>query len=162
MKKLRNILAAALMVTSVAFISSCNDDPCKDVSCQNGGTCLTGTCDCEAGYEGEFCETLSRAKFIGSYNGNETCTVGTDSYVLTISASSVDDATVVVSNVYNQGFTVTGTTDGTSLTIPSQSTGGVTISGSGSISSTGITLTLNYSIGNSTGTNSCTFTGDKQ
>jgi len=34
-------------------------DSCENVSCQNGGTCLDGICDCPNGFVGEFCEFTS-------------------------------------------------------------------------------------------------------
>ncbi|NCG30359.1 MAG: hypothetical protein GWP27_07820 [Bacteroidetes bacterium] len=38
----------------VGFLSSCND--CKDVVCDNGGTCDDGICLCRTGYSGTNCE----------------------------------------------------------------------------------------------------------
>ena len=35
-------------------------DPCSNVTCQHGGTCSNGTCDCTGtGYTGDHCETLT-------------------------------------------------------------------------------------------------------
>lgn len=33
------------------------EDPCENVSCQNGGTCDDGTCICINGFSGQFCQT---------------------------------------------------------------------------------------------------------
>lgn len=45
---------------STIYFSSCKNDPCKDVTCQNGGTSVSSgnncSCNCAAGYEGQFCE----------------------------------------------------------------------------------------------------------
>ncbi len=65
------IFGAFLAVTS----TSCADK-CKDVEC-NTGTCLDGTCECGAGYEGTNCEIEWSAKFIGSYLGQDVVTVST-------------------------------------------------------------------------------------
>jgi hypothetical protein len=51
-----SFLAAAFLVGAPTLITSCKKDPCKDVTCENGGTCDDGKCNCPAGYEGEKCE----------------------------------------------------------------------------------------------------------
>lgn len=53
----------------VVLYSSCSKDECKDVVCQNGGTCneTDGSCTCATGYEGTNCETESRKKFIKTW-----------------------------------------------------------------------------------------------
>jgi hypothetical protein len=171
MKKIKFLAFAVMMVLSVAsvtYFNSCKKDPCKDVVCNNGGTCVDGTCSCTTGYEGTNCETKSRDKFIGVFKGAETCTVGTDNYSVTLTAGSSSDLTIVYSNMYNQGFTATANVGGTtSFTIASQtvgtgSGGNVTASGTATISSDGKTLTVNYTIASGSTTNSCTFTGTKQ
>lgn len=55
------------------FMTSCSD-PCKDISCNEVGTCDDGTCICDTGYEGANCETESREKFIGTWESDSpTC-----------------------------------------------------------------------------------------
>ena len=31
-------------------------DPCAEVTCQNGGECVEGECECPSPYTGEYCE----------------------------------------------------------------------------------------------------------
>ncbi len=45
-----------LLFSAVTYVS-CKKDPCKDLICQNGGTCSAGSCLCPDGYEGSRCET---------------------------------------------------------------------------------------------------------
>jgi len=117
------------------------DDPCKNVVCQNGGTCNGGSCACASGYEGSTCGTEMRAKFIGQYNGTITCS-----------------GAAITSVVFNDGVdTWVGTVNGTSINIATQTlSGGVTVSGSGQIS--GLILNLNLNLSG----NTCTYTGTKQ
>ncbi|MEZ5046178.1 MAG: hypothetical protein R2831_04230 [Chitinophagaceae bacterium] len=162
MKNLKSILFSAVLTigtfAAITFVS-CNPDPCKDVVCANGGVCVDGGCNCETGYEGTLCDVLSRTKFLGVFSGNETCTVGTDTYAITCTANS-DDTKFNISNVYNQSLTAIANADGNSFTIPSQTVGSnITASGSGSI--TGNTITVTYTISDGTISNTCTFTGTK-
>ena len=76
MKSIRNILIAAFLtitVCSAIVYTACNKDHCNNVICQNGGACNGGNCTCVVGFEGIRCETLSRDKFIYTFNGGDTC-----------------------------------------------------------------------------------------
>ena len=121
MKSLRRIALTAL-VTFSAFgaitYTSCNKDECKDVVCQNGGTCNAdnGSCACATGYEGTSCEKKVNTKFAGVWAAAETCDgTASPSYQVTITADGTDPTKVVVSNLGNYGCTVGGTVafDGT-------------------------------------------------
>ena len=54
-----NVLRHGLLAffTASAMLFSCSSDKCKDVSCQNGGKCVDGTCECATGFSGKNCET---------------------------------------------------------------------------------------------------------
>ena len=68
MKNLFSKSAFTMLALSTAlFFSSCKDE-CKDVTCNNGGVCVEGACDCASGYEGTDCSTEIRAKFKGTWN----------------------------------------------------------------------------------------------
>ena len=162
MKKLTRILAmATFMFAGLAMFNSCNDDPCKDVSCLNGGTCDNGSCLCAAGFEGADCSVLENAKFVGTFAGTESCTAGTDTYSMVITASTTNLQTVTISNIYNAGYIATATVSGSAITLPSTTvTAGVTASGSGTV--TGTNLSFTYTVSDGTTTNTCTFSGVKQ
>lgn len=135
-----------IAVATVLFFNSCEQDPCKDVICVNG-TCVSGICDCDAGYEGSDCGTESRAQFIGTYSvsGTVACEVTPDgtitNAVLSIT-NSASDVTKIVINFAGQ-LTIIGTVTGSSVTIESQTVGSFTYTGNGTVSGNNITMTLN-------------------
>jgi hypothetical protein len=75
-KPFGSILLSAL-VTIVTFsvvpYMACHKDKCVDVQCLNKGVCDNGNCICLTGYEGPKCDTLSRNKFIFTFNGGDKC-----------------------------------------------------------------------------------------
>lgn len=144
MKKL-NLLFVALIGAMTFGLSSCTDE-CKDVVCDNGGTCVEGVCDCpenyygdncdvfcengtyadgtcgcDAGYEGETCSTEQREKFIGSWSYTTPCNPG-GSDASTISATVDNIVRVTMTNL--TGFndnTAYAVVDGSTIMIPAQS-----------------------------------------
>lgn len=165
MNKLIKLFAIAVMfMSTAATITSCNEDPCKDVVCLNSGTCDNGNCLCIAGYEGADCATLIATKFIGVFNGNETCSTGSDIYTLTVSTNS-DVTKVNIANIYDFNYSGVASITGSTITLPTTTAAsGAVYSGSGSVN--GNTLTFTYTIANPTATpptaaNTCTFIGTK-
>jgi len=158
MKNLKHLVFAILAVTTFS-LASCKKDPCKDKTCQNGGACVDGTCNCATGYSGANCETENRAKFRSTYNVNESCSSsGNFTYQITISNSSTGADKVLISNFGGYGETVTATASGNSLNVATQqvNAGGnsLTFSGSGQLS--GNILTINYNISGAVPSESCT------
>ena len=162
MKTLKSIaftVALALGTFGAVTYTSCNSDDCKDVVCNNGGTCIDGNCSCPTGFEGSDCGTLARAKFLGTYTGSESCTLGTDNYSVKVTEHS-DKAKMNIENLYNENFVANANPDGNGFTIPSQSVGSsTTVSGNGTISGNNISIT--YTINNGATSNTCTYTGTK-
>lgn len=58
-----------LLFCGLVFFS-CAKDPCEEVSCQNGGNCIDGICECPDGFEGPFCEILDSQQHYGSYSAD--------------------------------------------------------------------------------------------
>jgi hypothetical protein len=148
-------------------IASCKkeEDPCEGVSCLNGGSCNNGTCTCATGYEGSNCGTEQRSKFLASYNVSESCNMsGNFNYTMSINTSATGVTNVVLNNFYGVGATVTGTVNGSAITIPSQLVNvnsiGHTFSGSGQVS--GNILTLSYTVVVGVDSETCTATCTKQ
>ncbi|MFN8310353.1 MAG: hypothetical protein U0T73_10365 [Chitinophagales bacterium] len=121
MKKVFSFLTAGLLTAALVTTSSC-----------------TKTCD--PGYEGSDCKTAMNAKFAGTYSVKDTATTGGTStvynYSMTITAPSSTPSSVSISNFggFGTGTTISGTVDGTSLTVADGTLAGVHISAaSGSI-----------------------------
>ena len=79
------LFAAMTMMTLVGC-----DNECKDVKCQNTGTCIedTGLCDCAVGYGGDLCENLLVNDYIGTWSANDQCDSGDLNYEVTITPSA--------------------------------------------------------------------------
>ena len=66
-KKLSIFLIAAISFSGCELFT----DPCKDITCLNGGSCVDGTCLCDDYYEGPNCEKEERdAKSDGQRDRN--------------------------------------------------------------------------------------------
>lgn len=156
---IKNVATACLAVAMAFSFSSCESDPCEDIACVNGTLTESGddcSCVCSTGYEGSDCTTLVRAKYLGSFNGNETCTSGPDIYAVTIAAGSTDDA-VTITNLYDAGLITNGTINSEGgITIPSQSFAAGTISGT--VTRTGGVTSIAYTVTLAGAADSCTFT----
>jgi hypothetical protein len=130
MKSIRNI-AFSVLLTVGAFgavtYTACNKDECKDVVCENGGTCIGGSCSCPTGYEGSRCQDLTVTRFIGSWTGQDQCTSGDYTITLTVGASSSNEISALVSNPggFGGSVVITGTVSGNnSLSFSNESVGG--------------------------------------
>lgn len=77
MQIFKGITATAIIILSVFMLvvyTACNKpeytpspDPCSGVVCQNNGKCIMGTCDCTAGYTGQYCEKKANAPYLGKW-----------------------------------------------------------------------------------------------
>jgi len=96
------------------FLFSCNKDNCKEVECQNLGTCLDGSCRCPDGYGGANCEFYLLQRFIGNYDATYDCNSATKT--ITVEANVADKSKLSIlnlgdyacDNLYRLEATVTG------------------------------------------------------
>lgn len=168
MKSIRNIAFSALLAVgafTMVTYTACNTDECKDVVCNNGGTCVSGTCNCPTGYEGTDCSTLSRAKFIGTWTGSDKC--GNDVYNVTMSiAESSNEVQALITNPggFGNNITITGVVSSTDeLTFTNQSAGGNGRLINGTMMVDGNALTFTYTVTDAIGGDaSCEGTYAKQ
>lgn len=165
---MKKVILALFTVATFAF-TSCKDE-CKDVTCQNGGTCTEGVCDCPEGYSGSECETKANAKFVGSWKYNESC----DGASVTDFAVSISEASGSASKIAISGFggfgcsgsniIVEATISGSDITITNnQIFCGASLvinSGTGTLNASGnsITVTYNYTFDGATSTCTGTYT----
>jgi hypothetical protein len=159
MKTLR-IIGLAMALFGALTLQSCKKDPCKNVTCQNGGTCQDGNCQCRLPWEGSKCEVDARDKFVGSWRGTVNCGDGPEEEVLSITKSSTTPDLIIIEGVIDGQLT-----SSSEFRIPSQTVNvdgiGVTISGRGNLNGNQLTLTLNYMVQGG-GTFTCTGTYNKQ
>jgi len=164
MKLIRQIALTTMLTIgafSVVTYTSCNKDKCKDVVCNNGGTCNTtdGTCSCKTGYEGADCGTLTRAKFVGSWTGTDYCTNPSDTVGINLTVGTATNdvqATVTNAGGFGSTVTITGTVTATNIiTFTGQSVAtGVSLSGTITLN-TSNTMTFAYTVVDNTGTQTC-------
>jgi len=141
-------VGAFTMVTYTA----CNKDECKDVVCNNGGTCANGSCNCATGYEGTNCETETRAKFVKTWTASDK-DITNDDALPTYTSSIVNGTTVTevkISSFSDDYFTadVRATVSGNTITIPSQQPDNdlYYVEGSGTYNSSDKKITWTYTI----------------
>jgi hypothetical protein len=148
MKKQR--VTSVLFLLSMLFIASCKDEPCDTIVCQNNAPCIDGICDCPPGFEGEFCEELSRQKILGNFNVTSNCTGDTsvtDTWDIGASNSAFNE--VLINNFHKPALNVVATiTNPNTIVINEQFIGGsvsYTISGEGTIEGEG-ELSIQYTV----------------
>ncbi len=176
MKSIKNIAIAALLSVgafAAVVYSSCTKDDCKDVVCQNGGTCVSGKCQCPTGYEGTNCETLSRAKFLTNGSTATYITaVGQDScymsgtYTMTVTPGTNSNE-ITINNFagYGTSATLTGVVvSGSNFSKADTVTAGAVkiYNVSGSMNAAGNLISFTYTAKDATATATCHATSTKQ
>jgi hypothetical protein len=163
MKPMRYLLLiafATIAICSAIIYSACNKNKCHNVVCLNNSVCNSGNCVCLVGYEGNRCQTLSRNKFIFTYNGHDLC--GDSSkftqYSIHILAVLHDSTEMVITNFLNNAY------DSAICTIQSTdsftfigSNNSTTYTGSGHLSNDSLRMT--YHVEHDTTQYDCTYYG---
>jgi len=137
----------------LSYFTSCKPNPCvtRAVDCKNGGACHDGECQCAAGYEGDSCQYRVNEK----YNSYFACirtrlTNGTlvDDNDDTLRVKALNDRfSIQFYSVRDSLYeVVNATVNGNYVTIPnqtrSQGTFTASYTGSGSLNSGVLTITL--------------------
>lgn len=165
MKRNFLLFLSLALVSLTLTMTSCDDDPCKDVECGANGTCFDGVCQCNEGFEGAICDAEWAAKFLGSYNVIDVCTgenPGTYNYETTITKVSSNTLRIANFAGFNQSLDVTisretassSTADQITFTNVTDASGRV-FNGTGLISGSTISVTYTVKFSDNT-TDSCT------
>ena len=154
---------AVIALSTFFFYQSCTPDPCKDVTCLNGGTCATGTCTCPTGYEGTDCGTEWRTKFVGSYltSGSDNSGNTYTNIPTTIASSSSAETKFVLTVSGTFTWTCT-TTSSTAFTLDATSFSGYSYTGNGTINGNQVALSINETDNTTGAVNIYTWTAIKQ
>jgi len=91
-------------VIAIFLYSSCEKNVCDNVTCFNGGSCNAGTCRCPVGYEGSQCQTLSVARFVGTYWGTRQCIDNNSPTGTPVTGPNVIDSAWITADVENINF----------------------------------------------------------
>lgn len=154
----------------------CNATLCENITCQNGGTCTNGVCDCPAGFTGTNCETATITAYIGSWLVAESCNPGVNTatcapvssgYLATIQANGTSTTSTAIINFWDTfANSVVADVNGNTITITYQvpDSDGYGVSGSGTLTDNVITFSYTVTDTNQTPNcvNSCTATWTKQ
>ncbi len=126
MKKLFRTFIALAVIGSIATLASC-----------------TKTCD--EGYEGDKCDVKIISKYTGTYSASGTDNDGGTytNWTVIVSESSTDVLTILI-NLQNAGITLNAkvAAEGGSYTIANQNISGFNYTGSGTLTSNAMTLTM--------------------
>jgi len=149
MKTLR-IIGLAMALFGALTLQSCKKDPCKNVTCQNGGTCQDGNCRCSLPWEGSKCEVDARDKFVGAWQGTESCG-GTRTYTTTINRSQASPIRITIYEPDLQITYYAELNSSTRFTIPQQNYTvqgqSIGIIGNGTLNVDALIMNVTYSLG---------------
>jgi hypothetical protein len=157
--KALRILGIAVALIGALTLSSFKKDPCKNVTCQNGGICQDGNCKCNLPWEGSRCEVDARDKFVGSWRGTINCGGGPEEDVFSITKSSTRATRIIINNDIYGELTSSSTFDIPTQTVNVDGTA-VTVNGRGNLN--GNQLTLTYVVTIERASITCTGTYNKQ
>ena len=139
----RKLFPAVLLMGFFWSLVSCKEN-CERKPCENGGTCIEGSCQCYFPWEGYRCRTHAASKFTGTWQGTSDCV--SDTFRMKIEANGVELKLV---DEPKHSFDLRATlTDNNTFEIPAQNrgtiVGRVTITGRGTYRGGLIYLDIRY------------------
>lgn len=124
MRKFRGITTTVAIVTAIftaVLYTACNKpeytpspDKCEGVVCQHNGRCISGVCDCTAGYTGQYCENKANKLYIGRWKVTQELLTSdgqpvngvVDSYEVDIAEATAGITFLDVSGFMGGGYSV--------------------------------------------------------
>ncbi len=123
-------------------------------------SCGKDSTTCQIGYEGKDCKTLSRDKFIGSWEGTDNCSQsGNVAYTMTINESSTSKVNVLITNPggFGGSIQVTGSITAPNKVSLTNVNVGSNVNVNGTLIVNGNSLTTDYTASDNSGASeSCT------
>jgi len=71
-------------------------DPCLTSACPKNSSCVDGQCECYLGFEGPLCNIGYADKFVGLYQGSDTCNGLTYITILPLKVIKIDNHTIKI------------------------------------------------------------------
>jgi hypothetical protein len=62
----------SIIIFIILLSLGCKNDPCDNIVCKNGGTCVNGMCDCPVGYNGPDCCCYDPCYYLECVNGHSS------------------------------------------------------------------------------------------
>lgn len=107
---MKNIFFCLILCGSFVFSACCLGTDCNwcDIDCGEHGTCnvTDGSCACITGYEINVrgkCDSISRDKFLGTYNVSDICAGGQFAYTVDITINNNDINKVTIHQLGQAG-----------------------------------------------------------
>lgn len=173
MKRFRTSISVLFLFGIILLTAACNEDPCEDITCNNGGTCADGLCECPDGFIGDDCSIVDATNLIGNYSGRyEGCFQTAPDHVVQLDQSEVSGFAVTFINLGD--YACPGNSDnrvrveanfnGNSIEMPEQTVcgdsnfEGYTFDGTGTVFTDSIRLdfNVNYTVDGNSRTDNCT------
>ncbi len=144
MKVLRVLGLMAALPTALT-LTSCKKDPCKNVTCQNGGTCTDGNCQCALPWEGARCDVDGRDKFVGAWRGTRNCDGSVESGNLSIFKSSTRPRFIIIADYIEAELTASNTFN---IPLQQHTEDGITfmLSGNGILNGNQLNMTVVFNV----------------